>query len=276
MNIIDTYNDIVTYFQNKTFDLLTWRCYASNISPVLSEKVENDANAYDLNEQVIPVINTALQSIEKLEETHNSFISVTNRLDEKFTELFGFELDADIILYLGLCNGAGWATNLNGRKVVLLGIEKIIELNWCDEDSMLTLIYHELGHIWHSIAGNLYYTTDKKNEKSLWQLYQEGVAMYCEQLLCNNFNHYHQDKNGWLDWCLENEVSIKTEYLRRMNNFESTQDFFGDWCSYMGYTDVGYFLGCEFIKTLAIKYSLKEIANLDIKVIASEFENFTK
>ena len=264
------------YFQNKTFDLLTWRCYASNISPVLSEKVENDANAYDLNEQVIPVINTALQSIEKLEETHNSFISVTNRLDEKFTELFGFELDADIILYLGLCNGAGWATNLNGRKVVLLGIEKIIELNWCDEDSMLTLIYHELGHIWHSIAGNLYYTTDKKNEKSLWQLYQEGVAMYCEQLLCNNFNHYHQDKNGWLDWCLENEVSIKTEYLRRMNNFESTQDFFGDWCSYMGYTDVGYFLGCEFIKTLAIKYSLKEIANLDIKVIASEFENFTK
>lgn len=276
MNIIDTYNDIVMYFQNKTFDLLTWRCYASNISPVLSEKVENDANAYDLNEQVIPVINTALQSIEKLEETHNSFISVTNRLDEKFTELFGFELDADIILYLGLCNGAGWATNLNGRKVVLLGIEKIIELNWCDEDSMLTLIYHELGHIWHSIAGNLYYTTDKKNEKSLWQLYQEGVAMYCEQLLCNNFNHYHQDKNGWLDWCLENEVSIKTEYLRRMNNFESTQDFFGDWCSYMGYTDVGYFLGCEFIKTLAIKYSLKEIANLDIKVIASEFENFTK
>ena len=276
MNIIDTYNDIVTYFQNKTFDLLTWRCYASNISPVLSEKVENDANAYDLNEQVIPVINTALQSIEKLEETHNSFISVTNRLDEKFTELFGFELDADIILYLGLCNGAGWATNLNGRKVVLLGIEKIIELNWCDEDSMLTLIYHELGHIWHSIAGNLYYTTDKKNEKSLWQLYQEGVAMYCEQLLCNNFNHYHQDKNGWLDWCLENEVSIKTEYLRRMNNFESTQDFFGDWCSYMGYTDVGYFLGCEFIKTLAIIYSLKEIANLDIKVIASEFENFTK
>jgi len=276
LNIIDTYNDIVMYFQNKTFDLLTWRCYASNISPVLSEKVENDANAYDLNEQVIPVINTALQSIEKLEETHNSFISVTNRLDEKFTELFGFELDADIILYLGLCNGAGWATNLNGRKVVLLGIEKIIELNWCDEDSMLTLIYHELGHIWHSIAGNLYYTTDKKNEKSLWQLYQEGVAMYCEQLLCNNFNHYHQDKNGWLDWCLENEVSIKTEYLRRMNNFESTQDFFGDWCSYMGYTDVGYFLGCEFIKTLAIKYSLKEIANLDIKVIASEFENFTK
>ena len=72
---------------------------------------------------------------------------------------------------------------------------------------------------------------------------------------------YHQDKDGWLDWCRENEAEIKKEYLRRFDAKESVQDFFGDWCSYNGYSDVGYYLGCRFIEYLMKSNSLKEIAN---------------
>ena len=127
----------------------------------------------------------------------------------------------------GLCNGAGWATSLDGRDAVLLGIEKIIELNWQDESAMQALIFHEIGHIWHKTYGNLYPEARSEGEKSLAQLYQEGLAMVCEHILCQDDRYYHQNQNGWLDWCKENEAEIKREYLRRVDKNISTQDFFG-------------------------------------------------
>ena len=106
------------------------------------------------------------------------------------------------------------------------------------------------------------------------QLYQEGIAMTCEHILCGDDSYYHQNINGWLDWCNENKSEIKKEYLRRINNNESTRDFFGDWCSYKGHSDVGYFLGCEFIKFLLNKFSLTETANLSVKDLMEYYKIF--
>ena len=96
---------------------------------------------------------------------------------------------------------------------------------------MQALIFHEIGHIWHKTYGNLYPEARSEGEKSLAQLYQEGLAMVCEHILCQDDRYYHQNQNGWLDWCKENEAEIKREYLRRVDKNISTQDFFGDWCS---------------------------------------------
>ena len=84
---------------------------------------------------------------------HNSFCKVTDGLHEKIIESFGKKIDVDIVLYVGLCNAAGWVTTINGKNVILLGIEKIFELNWYDENSMYGLIYHELGHVYHKQYG---------------------------------------------------------------------------------------------------------------------------
>lgn len=46
-------------------------------------------------------------------------------------------MDVDIILYLGLASGAGWATTLGGKRVILLGVEKIIEIDWYDKKNCL-------------------------------------------------------------------------------------------------------------------------------------------
>lgn len=119
------------------------------------------------------------------------------------------QIDINIILYLGLCNGAGWATTLDGKNTVLLGVEKIIELDWGDETNMRALILHEIGHLWHKMNGNLYIPDFTKRRKAIQQLYQEGVAMVCEHILCGDDDFYHQDKDGWLDWCHENETEIK-------------------------------------------------------------------
>ena len=38
-------------------------------------------------------------------------------------------IDVEIVLYLGLCNGAGWVVTIDNKTYCLLGIEKILELN---------------------------------------------------------------------------------------------------------------------------------------------------
>jgi hypothetical protein len=275
MKIIDTYDDVLNLFQksNDHFNKSTWKEYAEAISKGLSEKCLSDSDIYNFENDVLPIIETALNSKEKLEKLHSSFLLATKELKERFEKVFGIDISVDIILYLGLCNGAGWVTKLNGVPTILLGIEKIIELDWVDDNSMTALIYHEIGHIWHDVAGVLYHDKNSISEKSLWQLYQEGIAMYCEQLLIGDFSYYHQDKYGWLGWCSKNMKDLFIEYKKRVDKNESTQDFFGDWCNYLGYSDVGYYLGCELIKNLSSKHSLAKLANLEIDDIYIELCN---
>ena len=275
MRIINTFDKIQNCFTNNAFDLDSWRKYSKEFSCELSEKCEQNSKEYDLNKDVFPVINNVLLNKEAAFQTNASFITVTNELNSNINKLFKTDIEIDIVLYLGLCNGAGWATTLDGRNAILLGIEKIIELNWQNETNLQALIFHEIGHIWHKTNGVLYPKTRSKGEDSLAQLYQEGIAMVCEQILCQDNNYYHQNKNDWLTWCRSNISEIKQEYLKRIDNNMSTQDFFGDWCNYKNQSDVGYYLGCEFIKYLQQQYSLVDIANLNIKQLYQHFKTFT-
>ena len=274
MRIINTFEKIPTCFTNHVFDLNAWRKYTKEFSDELSEKCGKGAKKYDFDHDVLPVINNITINKERAYEANASFVAVTGQLNSKIKTIFTSDIELDILLYLGLCNGAGWATTLDGRNAVLLGIEKIIELNWQSEADMQNLIFHEVGHIWHKTYGNLYPKTESKGEDSLVQLYQEGIAMVCEQILCQDDNYYHQDQNGWLDWCRTNQAEIKREYLSRMDNNLSTQDFFGDWCQYKNHSDVGYYLGCEFVKYLMQKYSLADIANLPVNQLYKHFKTF--
>lgn len=272
MKIINTCEKIKVFFQ-EGFDKELWRKYTSEISEELTLKCENDAKKYDFNKDILPVIENALYK-EKLDALSENFNVVVKMLNANLSELFDNEPDISIILYLGLCNGAGWATTLEGKNTVLLGVEKIIELSWHDEENMRALIFHEIGHLWHKLNGNLRILEFTKRRKGIAQLYCEGVAMVCEHILCGDNDFYHQDKDGWLDWCYKNENEIKREYLRRLDEKESVQDFFGDWCSFNGHSDVGYFLGCRFIEHLMKTHSLKDIANMKYRVLNKKFTEF--
>ena len=272
MKIINTCDKIKSVFTDG-FSIDLWRKYAGEISKELLSKCENDAKEYDFNKDVLPVLENALNN-EKIDFVSRNFQTVIDTLNDNLSKLFDKEPDINIILYLGLCNGAGWATTLDGKNTVLLGIEKIIELDWGDETNMRALILHEIGHLWHKLNGNLHIPEYTKRRKGIAQLYCEGVAMVCEHILCGDDNFYHQDKDGWLDWCYKNENQIKREYLRRLDKKESVQDFFGDWCSYNGHSDVGYFLGCRFVRYLMKSYSLKEIANMKYRALNKAFTEF--
>ena len=83
-----------------------------------------------ISHDVLPVVNNVLLNRDAAITANDSFVAVTDKLASNIERLFENGVETDIILYLGLCNGAGWATSLDGRDAVLLGIEKIIELNW--------------------------------------------------------------------------------------------------------------------------------------------------
>ena len=77
-----------------------------------------------------------------------------------------------------------------------------------------------------------------------------------------------------LSWCLSNEPLLKKTFWKRMYRNESTQDFFGDWCSFHGYSDTGYFLGCRFVRYLLNIYTLKEDASLSKTDLMENFQKF--
>lgn len=274
MRVINTIDKITSCFPNGKFEIIAWQDYIETFSLPLVEKCKQDAKGYDFEKEILPVLNNAIANNEKLSMLNSSFNMTVNKLKCNMGRLFDEEPEIDVILYLGLCNGVGWATMLDNENVVLLGIEKIIELGWQDEINMQALVFHEIGHIWHKTYGKPEPEGALAGDISLVQLYREGIAMRCEQFLCQDDNLYHQNKDGWLDWCRANSSGIKQEYFRRIQNNESTQGFFGDWCDYQGHSDVGYYLGCEFIRFLEQDNSLIHIANLDIVALREAFHLF--
>ena len=259
---IDTYSKIGTVFEDGAFNLNKWELYINSIYDNSADIFKNDLMEY-LNSgkcvyerDILPILN-AVNMHPALELLHNSFHKVTDRLNERMIACFGNELDVDIVLYIGLCNGAGWVTNINGNNVILLGVEKILELGWQDEDSMNGLIYHELGHVYHRQYGIFNQYSDDNKQNFVWQLFSEGIAMYFEQVLLNDLNYYHQNKNGWREWCDNHLGKIVADFnndLPTMNKLN--QRYFGDWVSYYGYGDVGYYLGTKFVHYLINKYNL--------------------
>lgn len=309
MKIIDTAGQVGRGFFCQPFDLEKWRAYAAGISPELARMCLEDVAKYDFDRQVAPVLQASLSRPDKLRQLHASFLGAVGALRANGPALLGASGPAQrpgpqtggpfgaaapqdagrgiqgmplfaggggpaIVLYLGLCCAAGRATRLEGVPAILLGIEKIIELDWCDETAMKALLFHELGHLWHeSLRGELE-EGGSPRQRAVLQVYSEGVAMVCQQRLAGDPELFHQDRDGWLGWCRANEGAIKAGYLRRMEAGESTQGFFGDWVSFMGQPDVGYFLGRQFVAWLLGRYTLAEAAVLPYSQLESSLAAF--
>ena len=277
IKIIDTLSQINSLFDDRTFNIGKWENYINSIYDKSADIFKNDlkeyleSGDYIYEKDILPIINAVYDNIS-LQILQTSFYKVTDKLNDKIKEHFDNELDVDIVLYLGLCNGAGWVNNINGRDVILLGIEKILELNWCDEDSMYGLIYHELGHVYHKQYGEFEQHSEDNERNFVWQLFTEGIAMYFEQILVGDTNYFHQNKNGWLDWCEENFQQIVANFysdLPTMTRF--SQRYFGDWVDYYGRSDVGYFLGTKFVQHLCDKIGFEQLIEMGIDEIYQEF-----
>lgn len=281
MKIIDTYHQIADIFEDGNFNIKKWNHYINDIYEDSASMFMDDMNRciatgrYTFAENYLPVLNEVYRNVDLRELAHASFVEVVSGLKEKIFEKFSRELDVEIVFYVGLCNAAGWVKSINGKTIIFLGLEKIMELNWCDLQSMYGLIYHELGHVYQKQYGVLERKYVNNREYFLWKLFTEGIAMYFEQVLVEDFDFFHQDRGGWKTWCDNHLQEIKRDFdcdLQTMN--AQNQNYFGDWVDYQGHGDVGYYLGCKFIKFIAEKYGFDEILNWDIQKVEIAYCKF--
>jgi len=281
MKITDTFDKIPSLFENGSFCMGRWEEYARAIHPDLASLCQEDVRECIATGQVsweenyLPVLNAVMADDEKRKAAHASFLRATKGLEEKITAAFGRAPDVEIILYLGLCCGAGWVTELGGKTVVLLGLEKIMELSWHGESTMLGLIYHELGHVYQAQFGVLERELPEGRQSFLWQLFTEGIAMVFEQDVAGTPDVFHQYDGAWKAWCDEHFAAILRDFTADLPAMTfAGQRWFGDWVRYEGRGDVGYYLGCRFVRFILEKYAFDEILSFEIGQVEALYAQF--
>ena len=101
--------------------------------------------------------------------------------------------------------------------------------------------------------------------------------MAFEQTLVGSPDYYHQDKSGWKDWCKSNFAAILSDFRSDLPTMtRNTQRYFGDWVSYRGYGDVGYYLGGRWIRFLLEHHTLAELVTWEYPRIEEAFLAFTR
>ncbi len=270
--IIDVVPAMLASFASERFNLDRWKAAMDAALPgakalCLADMEECLSAGYTWENDFLPVLNDVIRNAAARDETVRSFRAATDGLEETILSRFGRAPDVDVILYLGLCNGAGWATEVDGRAAVLLGIEKIMELGWYGLYDMQALILHELGHQYHAQFGSGG-MEDPAPDQLLWQLFSEGVATVFEQEALGNADYYHQDVKGWKQWCEDRLGLIAARFAEDLPVMTPlNQNYFGDWVRFDGQPDVGSYLGTRFVRFLltgagfdrVIRYSLADI-----------------
>ncbi len=277
MRILNTTADISSAFENGHFCIEKWEQYMDKWIPGAKEKCIADmqrclSDGYLWETDFLPVLDFVQNNPSKCKEVTNAFLYVTDHLDEKIEKVFGKTVDADIVLYLGLCNGAGWVTEIEGKSTILLGVEKILELGWQGIDDMTGLIIHECGHLYHKQYGSSKTEVKSPEDPLLWQLFSEGVAMVFEQEVIGDEEYFHQDKNGWKSWCDKHAEHIKQSFCCDLKTMTpETQRYFGDWVNFEGYADTGYYLGAQFVRYMLRQDSFDGIIQYDLDTVKEKF-----
>ena len=282
MKVIDTSKELLKVFAAGQFDLQKWEQYIDQAVPGAKELCLDGMRkcihtGFSWDNDYLSVLNAVASDREKRDEVLKSFREVTGHLEEKILGRFHKTIDTDVILYLGLCNGAGRVVMVDDRVVVLLGIEKIMELNWCDLNSMTGLIIHELGHVYHSQYGILDLQTDSLSDQFLWQLFTEGIAMVFEQEIVGDPEYFHQGDQEWENWCRKNIELIKHSFANDLKIMtHENQKYFGDWVRFHGYGDTGYYLGTAFVRYLFQYDDFDQIIQYRIHEVRKYFNSFVE
>ncbi|MBO4832245.1 MAG: hypothetical protein J5569_07290 [Oscillospiraceae bacterium] len=282
MTIRNACRNISGAYDSGSFRLEGWRDYIDREVPGARELCERDVRecidgGLSWENDYLPVLDAAYRETGQREKALESFRLVTDGLDERISSRFGKTLDTEIVIYLGLCNGAGWVTGLNGRTAVLLGIEKIVELGWTGTDDMYGLILHELGHVWQDRYGVLSRSLDDPGDSFLWQLFTEGVAMVFEQETVGDTGYYHQDRNGWACWCEGHLGELIRDFeADRRTMTRTDQRYFGDWASYHGRPDTGYYLGARLVRFMMRHDAFDSILNYEIGSVREAYGAFAR
>ena len=87
--------------------------------------------------------------------------------------------------------------------------------------------------------------------------------------------YFHQNKNGWKEWCDRNLELIKRSFYCDLGEMtQESQRYFGDWVRFEGHPDVGYYLGTRFVRYLLKSDCFENIINYTFEKVQTGFDRF--
>ncbi len=260
--LLDTFPTFLKYW-NGTEE--SWLRYIQEY-PELFEKIKWDYERYKMDWMEYLKLLTK-RSTDELKPAYENLLKVLPEVERKIRARFDIK-DYNIVIYVGLENGAGWVTEFMGKPSILFGLEAIAELKWYDR--LKGLIAHEFGHLVHWLLRRE--DIEKLEDEGMMWLYTEGFAQRIEDIVAGR--PWEVESEGWFEWCEENEKLLKEEFLRRINEKEQLNPFFGSWYQLFGKQFLGYYLGYRFILSLEERLQLKEIAKLEKERVKEEILRF--
>ena len=113
--------------------------------------LDYESEGLDALESLISsVFNYTNETIELMNETSDMIEEIVKNINNKKSNFYGEEpLDILVVVYHGLGNSAGWATTYQNMPAILLGVEKIVDLEWNSYMKLEDLISHEYAHLIH-------------------------------------------------------------------------------------------------------------------------------
>ena len=99
--------------------------------------------------------------------------------------------------------------------------------------------------------------------------------MVFEQELAGQPDAFHQYDERWKDWCGAHFSEIVRDFNADLPSMTfAAQRWFGDWVRYCGHGDVGYYLGCRFVRFILQNHSFDEILSFEIDQVEAEYEKY--
>ena len=98
-----------------------------------------------------------------------------------------------------------------------------------------------------------------------------------EQEITGDPDYFHQDVKGWKKWCEEHESLILTTFAEDLKTMtQEDQRYFGDWVSFEGYGDTGYYLGTRFVRYMLRNVEFDKIIGYEIGDVKEGFDGFLR
>ena len=176
-----------------------------------------------------------------------------------------------VVAYVGLGNGAGWATVFDSHPAVLIGLENVAELGWEQPRILRGLLAHEMGHL---LMQESRHGAQTPAEDPFLTLFEEGFAMECEHLVLG-CEHWHcSSDESWLEWCRTHEGELCNLFMAAVKEYKQWRRFFGSWFEVQGRRQTGYYLGWRFVQRALNGSTLRELATWPRELIREEVRNF--
>lgn len=248
--------------------------HAMQHAPTLRDLCIQDSQEVNLSWETVAlerVFHRTHQDYVKMTTVHARLKRLIPQMKDRLSAFYAPLKHVRFVLYHGLGNGAGWATNYLHVPSILLGIDKIAALDWSSDEELQRLIAHEYMHVVHQDIRGAFPIFQDPKEEAIMRLYIEGVASFYETKLAD----LPERLTRWEAQCQVLETRLKTHYQEVLHRGgEGYQVFYGDWHTVEGLSDVGYYLGKQMIQSILKTHDFMTLAEAPFEKIVFWVEDY--